>query len=167
MTDVVQAEKRCARCGEVKSAEHYSSQGNGRLRLLCKPCDVARTRDWRARNREERRAYEARYRETCRERARLYAAAWRQRNPKYSSEYHAKNREKHRASSADWYARNRERELVRSRDWKRAHPTELAHHSATRRARKTGNGGSHTVKEWRDKCAEYESLRLLRTGEAN
>lgn len=51
-----------------------------------------------------------------------------------------------------------QRTRVRNREWVAANPERHAHNVATRRARKAGNGGSHTLQEWREKCELFANL---------
>lgn len=51
----------------------------------------------------------------------------------------------------DWRRRHREELNAAGAARRRAHPEIHAAHQARRRARKTGNGGSHTLKEWLEK----------------
>lgn len=65
-------------------------------------------------------------------RVKAYTEANKEKVLKYHSRYHAANTEKVQT----W-----------ARAWRRNNPERKAHHSNTRRARKAGNGGSHTLEE--------------------
>lgn len=62
---------------------------------------------------------------------------------------------KSRAQSAAWRKANPEANRAAVRDWEARNPQLVAHYQATRRARRIGNGGSHTLAEWKAKCSEY------------
>lgn len=121
---------------------------------------------WHAANPRDRRAYRAAYRAKNKARERAYREA---------------NKEKHKADNAAWYAANRERILARVKAhasankerilayqagyyatntekvkanvaaYRAANPEKKAHLENRRRARKAGNGGSHTLAERRAK----------------
>jgi hypothetical protein len=46
--------RRCGKCEEIKTVENFplKTKGSEQRRSFCQPCDVARTRDWRANNKE-------------------------------------------------------------------------------------------------------------------
>lgn len=102
--------------------------------------DRARATDraWHAKNPGYRKQRRAANIEVERERTR----AWRRANP-----------DRDRASSRAWGTRNIERKRAIYRAWARANPEKRALVAAARRARRAGAAGSHTVREWLDKCA--------------
>jgi 5-methylcytosine-specific restriction endonuclease McrA len=59
--------------------------------------------------------------------------------------------------TAAWRAANPEKARVAVRRWEEAHPELKGHYHAAWRARKRGNGGSHTLTEWREKCALFDN----------
>jgi hypothetical protein len=95
-------------------------------------------------------AYRATHREEIRERARLKYAA---------------NRRAVLAARAAYYLAHREERRAAGKVWHAAHPENHAHSSARRRARKVGNGGTHTLKQWQDKCAMLANVCIY-CGEA-
>lgn len=136
----------------------------------------ARVRKWRAENveraREISRAQYLRHRDVYRATRRLKA------REKYAADpvsmaarrraLRLANPEQERITERARYPRIRERKLashrrwtqshaaaVRSanRSWRIEHPEEARHAHSARRARKSGNGGSHTLQEWREKRA--------------
>ena len=52
-----------------------------------------------------------------------------------------------------YYAKHRPLFQKHNSEWQRNHPEESKLKDSNRRARKLGNGGTHTVQEWLDKCA--------------
>ena len=104
----------------------------------------------------------------ARHRARV--AAWRSANPEKvaayrvahpevfrasSAAYRARNPEKVAAYRAAYYAAHSDRWHAWAVAWRAANPDKVHHAIATRRARRRGNGGSHTLAEWRAKCALF------------
>lgn len=168
MTTAVQTEKRCAKCGEVKAAAHFYTKTTGRLRSQCKSCDVESAREWQRAHPKRMQAANAAYNASHREARNAYAAAYRIAHPASAAAYHTANREQVLARHTAYRTANRDQELARgaawraanpetarasTAAWRRTHPGIGAHYCASRRARKTGNGGSHTLTEWLDKCA--------------
>lgn len=44
--------RRCARCTETKPTTEYRRDSRGYWRSWCNPCQLAATREWKARNRD-------------------------------------------------------------------------------------------------------------------
>lgn len=65
------------------------------------------------------------------------------------------NRERCRRTSVAWRAKHPGKQSEASRRWELEHPDLKAHYQALRYARRRGNGGSHTLEQWHQKCAEY------------
>lgn len=128
--------------------------------------EIFRQRAWCAANPEKAAAIDARQDEKRRrenaahpERSKAKEAARYAANPEAHkarvNAYRAANRERTNAMSAAWRAANPEKQRAASKRWQAAHPEAVAHHIATWRARRRGNGGHHTLGEWREKCAAY------------
>jgi len=101
-------------------------------------------------NQVERRAYDDALYAARREELRAYvehaaatSAVWYKDNlGDHNDTYAAAYRFKHRAELRAYDAA-----------WCKANPERKAHYESARRARKSGNGGSHTLAEWREKAA--------------
>lgn len=120
-------------------------------------------------NREKRNAYAREYGRTHREKRRQYNAARRAKSNDHARAYRDRHPDRASASSAAYkathpdsrrarYAANPAKELTKNRAWLAAHPEKNAHYQATRRAQLVGNGGTHTLTEWREKCALFANL---------
>lgn len=103
------------------------------------------------------RAWELAHPEEKRERSRKTAAAAYRADPvagraRLRARY-AANPERARAYQRAWSKANPEKARKKAEKWRLANQDRRAHIQAVRRARQTGNGGSHTMTEWLDKCA--------------
>ena len=68
------------------------------------------------------------------------------------------NRKHGNAVVAVWRAANPEKNRAAVRRWESEHPEMVAQYNARRYARRAGNGGSHTLTEWRDKCEAFGNM---------
>lgn len=124
-------------------------------------------------NREQVLAAHAAYRQAHREQLRAANAAYARANPEKVREskaaYRRANEEKERASNAAryqaskelckaraiaWVAANPEKHKASVAAWAAKNPEALATYKSRRRARKAGNGGSHTTEQRRIKFDE-------------
>ena len=139
---------------------------------MCRPCSTARAREWRVLNPERakaaRRATYEQHREDsirralewnrahperCRKTMRRWAAvhrdelkqaniAWRKANPAWIVQH-----------NRAYYVAHRVEAIRLTTEWQRANPEKVRTYRAATRARRAGAGGSHTEREWLDKCA--------------
>jgi 5-methylcytosine-specific restriction endonuclease McrA len=108
--------KRCTQCDRELSVSSFGRRGAS-LKSWCKECSQQRQNEWRARTREQQRAYARkkyandadRQRVYHREKMRARRAADPERARQYTNDYRAANREKTRATQAAWIAANPER----------------------------------------------------------
>lgn len=107
-------------------------------------------------NRERYLAYQSLYRKANPEKRREWARTYRALDPErireYMHKYEAENREKNEKTRQAW--REAHPEVIREahRKWARAHPDIARIKESRRRARKAGNGGSHTSAQWIALC---------------
>ncbi len=127
------------------------------------------------------------YRETHPRDRRAYKTVYDAANKEKNAAYRASRREELREKKREWYLANREAVLARVKAraagkreeilayqaaryeakaeeikrkvaaYRKANPEKKSHLENRRRARRAGNGGSHTVAEWREKVAEFGS----------
>ena len=93
------ADKRCTKCGEVKSFasfNDYKSRRTGKTypQSWCKSCHVAYTREWQRKNTERMREYQRRFRQTESGKASNRASNKRFREKEGSAEKIRKNRKR-------------------------------------------------------------------------
>jgi len=111
--------------------------------------------------RERRREYNHQYyvanRKKIDKRAREWAAAHPEKELERVRRWQAANPERARANGRRSYANNREQEVADSIRWAKANPEKVRATKQRRRARKAGNGGSYTDREWLALCAQYNN----------
>jgi hypothetical protein len=141
--------KTCKDCGEAFPATteffHADKYGRGGLNCCCRPCANARQRTYRH--------------ATCERRSAKRRRDWEQNNDdatRKQREYratHPEVREKVYRHHCQWATENpdRVRELVRR--YRAHHREQTAAWERNRRARKRGNGGTHTTA---DVAAQYK-----------
>jgi 5-methylcytosine-specific restriction endonuclease McrA len=144
-------EKRCTRCGEVKSLDSFHKAGN-RHRSWCKACRAIEKAEYTERNRDRIRKGDAAYRRIEHTLITARYDLWRQEHPDRLREILNKSRTKridaHRAYNSRHQRENKERYNA---------------YWHARRARKLLNGGSHTAEEWSE-CRAYFDYHCLMCG---
>jgi hypothetical protein len=162
-------QKRCSTCGEWKDKSEFHKNKNYRdgREYACKSCRSATARRYLALNPEQEHARKKRWADKNKEKTREKDREWRAKNPEkvkaWKQKNYYKDPEKARERSHNWKASNKEklREYYRSYREKNLEQTILWTHQ--RRARIKGNGGTFTVKQWRDLCEKYGN-KCLRCG---
>jgi 5-methylcytosine-specific restriction endonuclease McrA len=110
-----------------------------------------------ARQDKKRRALNALHPEISKAREAARYAADPERHRARRIAYHAANREKENAAGVAYRRAHPELSNASSRRWEAKHPELKAQYQATRYARRHGNGGSHTLAEWRTTCALFNN----------
>lgn len=118
----------CAECGQEKPHEAHG---------LCKKCYSNQYRrdnpdyhkQWYQDNKEKKKEYDRQWYQDNKETKKEYLKQWRRDNPDYHKHYH--------------------------KQWRRDNPEKERARHQRRRARKAGNGGSYTAKEWKKLCKQY------------
>lgn len=132
--------KRCTKCGAVKSREAFSKDNRNAdgLRSQCKDC----VRLHRAENveaiRERNRAYRAANIEVIKEQRRLYREANAESIREQRRAYRDANVEAIRERGREDYASNIDQYTERSRQWRATDPRRCSAHSAIAQAIRTG-----------------------------
>jgi 5-methylcytosine-specific restriction endonuclease McrA len=123
-----------------------------------KEYNVQRSKKYRDDNKETIRKRDAAYRAANAEKLKARSAAYYQANRErilaQVREYTEKNKEKVLDYHADHYLKNTERIKSNVAQYRKKYPEKKAHLENKRRARKFGNGGSHTLEELTEKFAE-------------
>ena len=119
----------------------------------------------------ERKAYMAKYVATHPKRdRRAYKKAYDEAHREENKEYARKNRERLKAAKRAYYLEHREERIAYVLKYQRENAYRIQHAHNRLRARKYGNGGSHTFEELRDKfekadnkchyCGEKKALTI-------
>ena len=124
-------EKHCSNCKKIKKNDQFFKDKRGKLGVesICKRCRMNRSNENRAKKREQ-------YNE--------YYRKWRKDNNfnEYARQYFIKNR----------------KEILEKRKKDPLYLEKLNVRWHKRRAKLLGNGGSHTVKEWKDLCEHWGNI---------
>jgi 5-methylcytosine-specific restriction endonuclease McrA len=133
----VSTHKACIKCGELKPATtEYFYVDHGNLRLECKVCNAAKSREWYAANRDRKADWDKAYRAAHPGEAAQKTRAWREANPGRD----AINNKAYRLAHP-------EKKSAQHKAWKAANPDKVKANHNRRRARKAGNGGDYTAED--------------------
>lgn len=136
---------------------------------------LQRVRNWYTNNSEQAQKRQKEYYSANRERLTEKAREWEKNNLDKKRESNREYRKNHPGKNTEWKRKynNLHREDVnrRNREYGARHPDERRTRFVNYRAKTIGNGGSHTLKEWRsilDKyshkclCCEKSDVKLTR-----
>lgn len=153
--------KTCTKCGQTKLNSQFSKSKLGKYgtRSQCKPCNAAKTAEYRSRHPDYAAKSARKYRLENPDKVAKAAEDWRKRNPDYGKKYHAQHRDTERLRSRNYYNSNRAKESARkrkarlrnpevfqkrSREYASTHRTQLNAKAARRRALKA-NAKTYTI----------------------
>ena len=162
--------KACNKCGETKKLSEFHKYACGLLgvRAVCKVCRNEGQRNYASGHKEEAKAYRKIYYVENKDAIDAKNKEWYKNNrdkaDEYAAEYRADNREKQNKQKRVWSSNNKERVRSSKRKWKMNNKDKVSAYLHKRRARKAGNGGSYTAKEWKKLCKKYKN-RCLCCGE--
>jgi 5-methylcytosine-specific restriction endonuclease McrA len=163
--DIV-TDKYCAKCKLHKSLSSFNRNKTTKdgLQYRCRVCENEDVRKWRVANPDKAREIVSRWNEQNPKRRSENSIRWQKAHPErvreISRKFRQKHAEKRHESEKRWREANRERRRKNLLEWNRANPNKNAEYHAKRRARKTGNGGWFTAKEWRDLKEKYNNKCL-------
>lgn len=169
--DTIVTEKRCSKCGEVKSTNQFymgSSRGKPVLNSWCKKCFNIKAKEYQKKTKERKkeRQRERYYQNIEKEqaRARKNTKNYREKHPvKYYITqvlWRENNRTRFNELQRDSYYRNHEQRKESHRDWMKSNPGKNREYKANRRARKLGAGGTYTANQFKDLCEKYHNVCL-------
>jgi 5-methylcytosine-specific restriction endonuclease McrA len=156
--------KRCSKCGETKPVSDFSPNYTNckkciaayrRERIKKDPSVVAKVKEWIKNHPGKQVEYVHKYLDKSRDlvnerRRELRKDPVRKEKAKaYNKMYGIKNPEKKRASSRAWKLANQGKDRARTKQWQRDNRDRVNTLAHNYRARKAGNGGEITAKEWK------------------
>ena len=120
-----------------------------------KEADRAYAKVWYAANRERERARRAKYYRSHKKEAKAYSLAHREKRLAYWRARNAEHREEKRKYNQKYYSAHREKMIARAIEWNKNNPEKVAAKSKAQHARRKGNGGSYSAKEWLELKSKY------------
>ena len=144
--DNIIAQKRCTKCGEIKSLDCFSKNSGAKDGKLsyCRICNRTRVLRWQKENKE---LVNKKIRE------------WSKKNPDKRRIYYRRwlinNKEVARMLSKKWGDAHREKRRASVMSWQKSHPEKRRINEQNRRCLKNNNGGAVTEMEWKDLKIKY------------
>lgn len=145
--DPLATTKQCSRCAQWFPIEDFplKSKATGWRRSFCVACKNAANQDYKQRNQVKVQESNAQYRAANKAELAERERQWRLDHPKRAKEIVSASHEKHVEQRREY-----------NREYTKAHLEQSNARWSARRARKLGNGGSHTAEEWRILKATYD-----------
>lgn len=169
------AQKRCTKCKELKCAsDFFGDKGSKDGKAgWCKNCTHSQLKKWRSEHPEKVKEQSTRAYYAHREDRIQRVIKWNKEHPekskahidKWHKEHPEKSREANRKSSSKYP----DRKLAQKKKYRAEHPEKILEWVENRRARKNGNGGTISTKEWQELkekynftclCCKKENLKL-------
>lgn len=150
MLDIV-TEKVCTKCGISKPLNEYYKKSGRKygVRPACASCESLQTKKARKENPEVFHSREKKWRDGNKEKINARKKQWK-----------VDNSEKVIASSHRYYLAHVEQKYLDLKNWLEKYPWKIRERNHARRARKLGNGGVITEKEFVDLCEHYNNKCL-------
>lgn len=165
MSEIV-AQKKCNKCKTVKPCfEFYKNKGHkDGFSSLCKTCVDTSNRSWENENPEKTRSYIRKWRDSHKEeeieRIKKYKKDHKEKVRASARKYTNKNSEKINSRSREYYKEHAKEKSDKEKTYRANNPGKNTEYWNNRRARKIGNGGSVTEKEWHDLKNKYSHTCL-------
>jgi len=146
-TDDQQLTKRCVKCGDIKDRGAFRKSANRKdgLQAYCKICSTAIDANYRATHKNEISARNADYRASHRDEIAIRDAAYYASHREKIMIYRETRQKERSTYRAAYYAANREKQAAYDETYRRSNPDKTRAKKNRRRARKRGNGGTHTA----------------------
>jgi 5-methylcytosine-specific restriction endonuclease McrA len=155
-------QKTCSVCHEIKKLSEFPSSGVNKdgLKTACKACTKIQRHAYYLVNKEkeaaQHKAYAIANKESLASKKRAYRLANKDRLAATEKAWHLANKEKAATQKRAYYLANAAETKARTKAWRKANPDAYNAARINRRARKAGNGGSFTGKEWADLKAGFD-----------
>jgi 5-methylcytosine-specific restriction endonuclease McrA len=145
------ATKTCTECGKTLSATvanfYRINRSTDDFRSACKKCTDERARLYRIANKDRVQAQRKQYRLLHSKDIRASGAVYRAAYPERMAIYRKAHYGQLVLQTAAYRAAHQEEIAAELRAWKRANPERQVAYERNRRARKSGNGGTHTTED--------------------
>jgi 5-methylcytosine-specific restriction endonuclease McrA len=147
--DKIITHKRCSKCKEVKPLTEFSKRTDrkNQYHASCRACHRIVSRNWKTNNKEKIRENRKEYRAThpglyekYKDTIRKWKLLNREKLNEFARQHTAKNPERRKEINLKWLLKN---------------PEKVTEYNHRRLAKKTGNGGRITAKEWKELCDKY------------
>jgi len=141
--------KMCGKCQQYKDYGEFGKNAIGKdgLHSLCKKCRAANMKVYREQNRDKIATYLTETREKRSAQKASYRITHREQVAAYDATYYATHKKAIAMTKAAWRASHHDQDIVRHAVWAKNNPEKCRAKTNRRRARKRGNGGTHTAED--------------------